>query len=279
MAATKLVTHVPPDANPVNVTEMILLVTKENREFSSVRDLLDFTETRGVGSRTEMQSIATDMGLLERESDLVRVSDLGRAFTRLRDDVRGDVLHFLMYTGWDETTPLRFLSSWAYRDCCDRYWAQGNLLLTSDYLNRQVEETINNTREIFERISAGEFDEVSFSRMSLRGVRKWLDALQPPVIEGDTFIRRSFCPPELMALAVGYVFRDDPDIAEMDIWLSREKRDEICHVCLLEPDAFDRTLDWTLSVFPKLVEPGTEAGTYGRFIRVHKLPTLADVVR
>ncbi len=128
-------------------------------------------------------------------------------------------------------------------------------------------------------MGVGEFDEISFSRKSLTGARKWLDALQPTVIEDNIFTRRAFCSPELMLLAIGYVLRDDPDATEIDILLSRDRREQICRICLLAPESFDRTLDWAIPVFPKLIEPGTSAGTYGRFIRLHKMPTLQDVVR
>jgi hypothetical protein len=286
MATTKLTTHIPPDANPTNVSEMVVLLARTNQTFKTVSDLLDFTESQGIGSRTEMQSIAQDMGLLEKARDGIKLSPNGYALASLREDIRGDILHFLMYTGWNVKKPLEFMPSWAYRDCCDRYWQAGSLTLSSDYIERQVQETINKARSEFEALQIGEFEEVSFSRKSLSGAHKWMESLNPPVLElsvdrkgEQVFNRRSFCPPELLLLAIGYVLRDEPEAIEFDVLLTHEKQDRICAVCLLEPEALDRTLDWAIPIFPTLIEPGTSAGFYGRFIRLHRLPNLADIVR
>jgi len=279
MAPAKLNIHIPPDANPTNVTQLVLLLDKENIEFESVRELLEFADSQGVGGRTEMQTTAVEMGLLAKDRDRIHASQLGHTFSQLREDVRADILHLLLYTGWNVNKPLDFLPSWAYRDSCNRYWSQGEVVLTNSYLDRQVEETINLARETFLAMKIDDFDELAFSRKSLTGARKWLDALQPSVIEDNTFTRRAFCPPELLILAIGYVLRNDPDTTEIDILLSRDRREQICRVCLLDPDSLDRTLDWALSVFPSVIEQGTSAGTYGRFIRLHKMPTLQDIVR
>ncbi|MBI5668045.1 MAG: hypothetical protein HZC41_08545 [Chloroflexi bacterium] len=281
MASTKLAIHIPPDANPVNITEMVVAIARQGADtvFESVRDLLEYTESQGIGSRTEMQSTAVYLGLLEKSSSGLGLTRTGFALAKIREDVRSDLLHYLMYTGWEESDPVNFLPSWSYRICCDRYWEGQEVTLDSDYLNRQVEETINQAREAFAQLNIGEVAEVSFSRKSLEGAHKWLGALQPPVIENKVFTRRSFCPPELLLLAIGYVMKDETDATDIDILLTREKRDRICKVCLLDHNALDRALDWMLPIFPAVISPGTSAGFYGRFVRLHKLPTLEDVVR
>lgn len=66
MATTNLAVHIPPDANPTNITQMTLvLANSQCQAFETVRELLDYTESR-VGSRTEMQSMATSLGLLNK---------------------------------------------------------------------------------------------------------------------------------------------------------------------------------------------------------------------
>ena len=75
------------------------------------------------------------------------------------------------------------------------------------------------------------------------------------------------------------MLRDEVDATGVDILLSREKRDAICKVCLLDPHALDRALDWMLPIFPNVIALGTSAGFYGRFIRLYKLPTLEDIIR
>src|SRR5690606_18800276 len=118
----------------------------------------------------------------------------------------------------------------------------------------------------------------------LTGAHKWMEALQPEVLEKSgreyrRFTRREFCPPELLIMAIGYILRDDPDATELDILLTPERRDALCQICLLEPSALDRALDWALPAFPTVISPGTTAGYYGRFVRLHKRPTFEDLIR
>ncbi len=288
MAATKLAIHVLPDSNPLNVSELIARLSADTElSFPSSKELVEFLREEGVNASDFLQATSTSMHILEKTVDGIRLSSDGQALAHIREDVRGDLLHFLIYTGWNGSQPLEFLQSWGYRNCCDRYWYAGDVQLTNDYLGRQVEETITEARESFLALGITEFDDISFSRRSLTGAHKWLLSLQPPVLfpntsdfKGDrVFRRRDFCPPELLALALGWVLRDETAIIGIDILLTREKREALCKVCLLAPESLDRALDWAIPTFPALLAPGTSAGFYGRFVRLHKIPTLEDVIR
>lgn len=287
MAATKLNIHVQPDANPENTLRMLsTLYSNPELEFLSSKEMLEFLDEQGIGSRTELTSTATSTGLLDKTSQNISLSALGQTFVRIREEVQSDLLHFLMYTGWDAKNSLNFLQSWGYRNCCDRYWALEEFQLTSSYLDRQVEETITEAREYFDALQVSDFDEVSFSRKSLTGVHKWLLALQPQILFPNTheakdrvFRRRDFCPPELVTLALAWVLRDESTITGIDILLTREKREALCKVCLITPEALDRVLDWAIPTFSSVISPGTSAGFYGRFVRLHKVPTFEDIVR
>lgn len=63
----------------------------------------------------------------------------------------------------------------------------------------------------------------------------------------------------------------------IDLLLTPDRRDAICRLCLLEPAALDKTLNWMLPLYPHIVVPGTTGGTYGRFLRFLRWPTLADL--
>ncbi len=287
MAAIKLNIHIQPDANPDNVARTLsLLASDPDLDFPTYKELLEALAEKGIGSRIELPSTASSMGILAKADGAIRLSPDGRALARIREEVRGDLLHFLIYSGWDAHHPLDFLQSWGYRNCCDRYWSDGDIQLTTTYLDRQVEETINEAREAFTSMNVGEFDEISFSRKSLTGAHKWLLALQPQVLHPNspdakdrTFRRRDFCPPELVVLALAWVLRDETTVTGVDILLTREKRETLCKACLLSPEALDRVLDWAIPTFPSLISPGTRAGSYGRFVRLHKIPAVEDVIR
>ncbi|GIK29974.1 MAG: hypothetical protein HND48_01305 [Chloroflexi bacterium] len=276
--AGKLAVHVAPEANPQSVEDLIFAIANEDKVFGSVGDLLAFADERGISSRTEIQSMAVLMGLLTVESSGIGLSPLGAAFTNLKESLRGDIFHFLLYTGWNEAKADEALPSWAYRRCCDAYWTAQSIELSSDYLDRQVSEIISEAElSLASQLSVTEG--VSFSRKSLRGVLKWLEALRPPVIDAGVFNRRDFCVPELILLALGYVMRDELDAIDIDILLSHSRRDDICRVCLLDPNAFDQALNWAISMYPTIIVSSEEAGFYGRYVRLLKRPALEDFLR
>ena len=120
---------------------------------------------------------------------------------------------------------------------------------------------------------------VSLSWRSLKGVLNWLDGVVPPVIENETLTRRYFCPPELALLAAGWVAQQTEGELGIDFLLTPERREMICKVCLLDPMALDRVLDWTLPLYPEVMVAGTNAGVYGRFLRFLKWPESSDLLR
>ncbi|MBN1877088.1 MAG: hypothetical protein JXA33_22890 [Anaerolineae bacterium] len=119
---------------------------------------------------------------------------------------------------------------------------------------------------------------MSLSKFSLVGATHWLKALTPPVIENDIFTRRHFCPPELALLALGWVGQATNGDLCIDFLLTPERRESLCRICLLDPSALDRVLDWTLPLYPTVVQPGTGAGVYGRFVRFLRWPELRDLL-
>lgn len=248
--------------------------------------MLEYLTSGGVATRQELPYIAHAMGILERSKDGVTISENGRALSDIREEARGDILHFLMYAGWDAEDPMTFPQSWGYRNCCDRYWAAHEVQLTSPYLDRQVEETIDEAYRTFEALNVPEFDEVAFSRKSLTGAHKWMLALDPPVLHPNSpdakdrvFRRRDFCQPELAVLALAWALRNESTVTGVDILLTTEKREAISKVCLLSPESLDQVLDWAIPTFPELISAGTSAGFYGRFVRLKRLPSLQDLAR
>jgi hypothetical protein len=245
--------------------------------FASVRSLLDFAYDRGLGNRTEMQILATTCGLLTRDSDgVIALSKNANIIMQVKPDVRVDLVHYLLYTGWNPETQSINSILWSYRQVTDSLWHRS----TADVVStaKIIAEEINNrTHQDFGNLEG--FDStVSFSAKSIRGVRKWLEALAPPAIEDDVFRRRYFCPPELVLMAVGWVAQLHSDDVGIDFLLIPERRDSICQLCLLDPSALDRVLDWMLPIYPNVIRPGTSAGAYGRFLHFHKWPEMSDLL-
>ena len=102
--------------------------------------------------------------------------------------------------------------------------------------------------------------------------------LDPMVIVKDVFRRRQTCSAELIALALGRAAREAGIGAGNDLLLSQERREAICRICLLEPGYLDRLLDWAIPRFPALLAPGMRGGSYGRSVRLLRIPAVEDLV-
>jgi hypothetical protein len=92
----------------------------------------------------------------------------------------------------------------------------------------------------------------------------------------EEFERRYFCPSQLALLAAGWVARTTGGEVGIDLLLTPERREEMSKLCLVDPSALDKVLDWMLPIYPKIIQPGTRAGAYGRFIRFRKWPQIED---
>jgi hypothetical protein len=272
MAGSRLTVHIPQEANPDALIPLLNLMYEQKLSFPDVKTLVAFTKESGLGSRSELQNFAAVCGLLQRnEKGHIALSRDGWVISRLKSDIKADLIHFLMYTGWKDSSKAN-TELWAYREIVDFLWfrADVEVLSIGPSLNEEVR---NKALEMFAA-------DVSFSPKSIRGARKWLSAVTPPVIESEsTFSRRHFCPPELALLATGWVAQQTEGELEIDFLLTPERREMICKVCLLDPTALDRVLDWTLPLYPEVMVSGTSAGVYGRFLRLLKWPEMSDLLR
>lgn len=275
----KLAVHIPPDANPTNITDLICYLYSIDYECDTLSQIIDLSREANIGSRVEMTAIASLMGFFDKSENRIRLSSLGNAFAALNPELRGDVLHWLMYSGWSESNPLIFLPSWSYRQICNRLWDLGIQKLDSSFLDGLVTEMVGLTEKAFRQMGVSEFSEISFSRKSLTGAIKWLEAMNPPVLEDNLFQRRDFCEPAIMLLAFSYALRDDPDALQVNVLLSDELKEELCRVCLLDPDYFDPTLDWMLPLYSDIITADPEVGYYGRYVRLQRLPSIEDLLR
>lgn len=260
MADANLKAHIPPEANPASLILLITLMYADDIHFPAVKALLEFTSDQGIGSRTELQIFAFAIGILTRDAqNSIHLSETAKFVAQLKSEVQADIIHYLIYS-----------QLWAYREVTNVYWKSGQVDVVSA-ASMIIEEIRNNAFETW-----GE--DISFSPKSVLGVRKWLEAVAPPVIEDAIFTRRHFCHPELALLALGWTAQQMGAEIGIDFLLTPERREAMSRVCLLEPSALDRVWDWMLPNYPEVVQPGTSAGTYGRFLRFLKWPEIGDLI-
>lgn len=208
----------------------------------------------------------------------------GRAVAQIcrqKPTLWGDLLHFLHYTRWSPAEPTAYAFSWVYRRFTDLLWEETHVLADESYLQPLVGTLIGaiETDPAFADVIKDKTrtGAISLSTSSLVGVLNWLAALQPPVMNGQHFSRRFFCSPELIVLALGWVARTSGGDLGIDILLTPERRKALCTLCLLDPAALDRSIDWALPLYSGCIKPGTRAGAYGRFVRFVRWPQLADL--
>jgi hypothetical protein len=273
--AGRLTFHIPQEAEPEAVLPLIEAMFFENRTFSTVKALLEFTDQRGLGNRTEIQILAKTCGLLEQEKH-IKLTSKAKAIAQLRNETQSDVVHYLLYTGWSSKEPTVHTRLWGYHQVVDALWQRSPINVLA-MTNEIVTEIVNRTETAFGHLPTYEGG-ASFSDKSIRGVRKWLENLNPSVInDEEEFERRYFCPSQLALLAAGWVARTTGGEIGIDLLLTPERREKISKLCLIDPTALDKVLDWMLPTYPEIIQPGTRAGAYGRFIRFRKWPQIEDL--
>lgn len=270
MADAKLIFHVPPEAGPEQLLPLLEAMCTDIPEITNVGELLEFAKGHGLKPRTEVQSVARSLDLLTHASgNLIKPSPSATTIISLKPEVRPELVHFLFYTTWKRENSCENTISWSYRQVCSALWERAPVTLTA--LSNVIAEEIRNTiQEIFHC-------DPSFGPKSIRGVKKWVEAVNPPAIAGNRFVQRQFCSPELALLATSWVTKAEGDIG-VDFLLTPQRREAICRVCLLDPSALDRVLDWMLPLYPEIVRSGTNAGVYGRFVRFLKWPQIVDLL-
>lgn len=238
-------------------------------EIVSQAELLGFA----IRDRQRLEALMTarDLGFVEEEQNTL--ADDGKVLNRIeleKPELFADIVHGRQYTLWDERNPEINCFSWSYRALCRMLWHGGAASIAR---RRDMASEIEaQARTAFNR------PDIVFSPKSIGGAMLWLAELDPPVlVENDTrFVRRVFCAPELLVLGVDFVYRNDEVEFGSNLLLSDERRHAICQVGLLDPEGFDRVLEYAVAQFDYL-EVGLGGG-WGRYLTLHRPPELGDFV-
>lgn len=271
MAAQRLTLHLDPVRSAGNLLIVLDVLAQvpdaTHPDYAAilrrVRDDYDFTD------RTEPLSLARQLGLLVEVGSGLRLSESARSIARMRPAIRADMLHFLLATAWRDGADPALGCAWTYRAFCDRLWSRETVELDAAEAKASVADLLDAAHTTFPRLQLA-----ALSPKSVRGMRSWLEALDPPVLQGDLFRRREVCSSELLLLAIGQVVREDGADLSVDVLMTPARREAICRLCLLEPASLDRAVDRTIPAFPTVIEPGTRTGAYGRFVRLKTAPTI-----
>jgi hypothetical protein len=210
------------------------------------------------------------------------LTPLGEGIFALRGESASffaEAMHILLYTTHSLDPSVRF--SWAYRQVVDSLWHSTDRVLDSAARAQFVESVLIGAAREF-RVSS---EQVAFSSESVNGALNWLRALEPAVLssvgKSERFHRRYFCRPFSFLWSVDYLYRATGTSPGVRLFLSQERVENLCKICLLDPEGFEnvlfmckRTSDYERG---GLFHYGTEGG-FGRWVllarpcQVPKLP-------
>ena len=215
--------------------------------------------------------------------DGISITEQGAQLIRLgahKPDLIPELFHFLHLTRWRETNPLEDTMFFTYRAYCNLLYERREVALDDEReaIATELNQAISTVSAFADATSQMVKGAVSLSVNSLLGVEKWLLRLSPSVITNDQFQCRHFCLPEVLVLALGLMTEEQGGEWSIDQLLTEEKRAFLCKLCFLDEQALDAALDWSLPEYPDLAQEGTRIGSYGRFVRVWKMPSLEDLL-
>ena len=210
------------------------------------------------------------------------LTNTGKQFYRIGTNKRSvvpDLFHFLHFSLWRPDKPLQNSPSWSYRTYCEMLFERGDCTLDLPSREALTAELNNAILDFFGyKLAQTKKGSVSLSTNSLTGIYHWLKALNPPAIVEEKFLGGLFCSPELLLMAISLMSTNADINLDVDILLTPINRLEICRICLLQPEVLDGVLDWTISNYPLVIQPGTRTGSYGRFVRLLKQPQWEDLL-
>lgn len=271
--------HVPHNATPGYIEAIMetLASDESSKSYWRYEDVVDGALRDGYTliSRSEPFYFVKQLGIIGRKP--YALTDKGRilhSLLRKNIDVFNAIIHFLVYSLWTKKEPLKNCFSWTYRTFVNELWESVRVDIDKKkyaavLANRAKEEFIT---------KFGLSLRVSLSVNSINGVLNWLEVLEPSCIERHnkviTFTRRTFSSPELMILAIDFLYRQRNADYGTTLFLTEENIETICKVCLLEPSAFESVLKWAIGQFDYLVEG--RGGGWGRGIILYQKPKLED---
>lgn len=221
------------------------------------------------------------LGLFDAKS--TSLTELGGRFYQLARQfptLFSEAIHCLLYTAHVFDSAKHF--SWAYARVVDALWTKDDCMVNGQTMAELVGIVVDEASQKFDV----PVEKIAFSHDSVRGVLNWLRALEPPVVESQSksnrFRRRHFCPTPLFLWAVDFIYRDHGTAHGVRVFLTPERIEQLCKLCVLDPAGLENMLMMTkrTSDYDRggIFDYGTEGG-FGRWILLARpcpVPTLPE---
>ncbi len=284
MATTtsRLVFHFPVGASPAKIPTLlrVLLYAESAVRKDSDLDQMALEQSTDRTRFLEARGLSEDiLGLINKTKEELMLTPRAQVLLKKRESVQFDLLHYLFYTAWNPEELTKNTRSWFYRAICDNLWDMQEVVLDRDMRQSFTQQLSDQIAQEFQQVPG--IERVSVGIQTMDGAREWLRNLAPAIIDtfgkkDEIFHRRITCSAELFLLALSHSCQLGGSEIGMDVLLSSRRREQISRLCLLEPQQIDRMLDWVLPIFPQFVSQGTQNGSYGRFVRLHRFVAVED---
>jgi len=279
--------HYRHSTNPKEVIELLSIISADILDEGSKTTTFIKERARSLGieigtkDETTIERypvwFASHLDLIDNDMNL---SPLGKAINNSQSEALVfEVLHFLSYSKWDRNLPADNCFSWTYRRLCETLWNAEKCLIDYHALAASLADQASKEFQELYNIS---IPKISLSARSIEGIVKWLSMLQPQIIYEDgrhkSFKRRKFCAPELILMAISFLYREKNLECGSSILLNNENITYINNICLLDPLAFEKVLPWAIRQYPNVLEEPHSSG-WGRQIRMRQYPDIEILIR
>lgn len=180
-----------------------------------------------------------------------------------------DMMHYLYYASWNFGDQEMATFSWTYQTVCNLLWERRPAVIDGKALAAEVRDLAQQQFNL---------DSVSITDYAIDGVYNWLRSLDPAFAWTDTKTRRretnsgrSACTPELLLMAIDYLYRTQGMAYNEPVLMDEEKVSIVCRLCLLDPLRWRSVLGRAVEQFPVLQRAGS---TEGPQITLERAPRL-----
>lgn len=239
-------------------------------------EYLDTVEARQPSSNDELLGAATDLGhnlgTYEKTTAGAVLGRLGVVkpdnqfeYTHLGDSLVDvmyrdrklfdNLLHFLYYTAYDRYPSEHIYSSYTYRAFTNYLYDNAPFDTLRGEKGTIVSEVTAQAKNDETLDLSYTHSGVSLSTKSFNNYFRFIDALSPavnPNERGETpgFEPRSFCPPELLVVAVNYLYQQNDSDYNTLILVTDEIERQIRRICILSDQGFSEVIDYAEQAYP-----------------------------
>lgn len=246
------------DRRPIAIRDYMDLI--DQYDYDSQEEVIEDAYNRGLElgelNTKNMLSTLSSLELLN-DSDLQELTDLGEDLIEVSiydSDLFFELLHWVYTTAYLRNPGPERLISWAYYESSKFLYQSAPIDSFSNRKQDIVDEIIYNA----ERSDGPGFeqDPGAFSTKSINGYQKFIEPLNPPVLEDNSFTLRSRVPEELVLLTIDMIYSSPIVIETTDygdlLDLSDEVRKILGTVTFIDPQDIDDALEQTAAAYDYL---------------------------